>query len=522
MKTVSGNSRRHTRRAVVGASALLATSIGVVGWGTRAGTVLAQETIDVSAIRFMYSNPAPLDGPGLQMIDERFAFDYKPMLVPEATYTEKLTTVIASGDIPDIVVFKEGDSNYYTFAKQGAFIDLEPYVADYPTLAAVQPERLNVPRVDGTLYGIPTYYPPYLLTPSIRKDWLDRLGLAVPTTYEELKTVALAFTTDDPTGTGAETYGIAMGQNVNPAYDLGAWWSADAWYHRDDQGRLIPGTIGPGTQERIAFLKELYDAGAVTRDFAVLDWAATNAEFYGNKAGIFIGAPRGMSQDYYKGLKEIAPEAEVVPIPPFTAPDGSQGFLAGSGTNGTWALSARLKGDDDKIRRILEFLDVQRTFYPYEEQVATNADYTWKFGKEGVGWENVDGRVSSLEDSSEPKGLGPSSYFADVVPWPPTDDAIDYSRNYTAQPEMGVWAKALQDMWSSTTPYVDPTNGIIPPTLQEKGSELSTWVNGEYSRMIVGQRGLDTWDALVDEFLGKGGEAIVSEMNDALAKRDSA
>jgi putative aldouronate transport system substrate-binding protein len=506
------------RKLVAGAGA---AALGATVFGKAPVFAQDRETIKVTSIRYVYGTPPPVDGVGLGMINERFGFDYQPLLVPEATYTEKLTTVIASGDIPDIVTFKSGDSNYYKWASQGAFLDLEPYLADYPNLAVVTPDRLNVVRVDGTLFGMPMYYPQYALTASIRQDWLDNLGLTVPTSYEELKAVALAFTQGDPTGKGESTYGIAVGELVNPSYAMGAYWDPLAWFHKDDQDRLIPGSIAVGSQERIQFLADLYAEGAITRDFAVLDWAATNAEFYGSKAGIFIGAPRGMSQDYYASLIAIAPEALVKPIPAFAAPDGSQGFLAASGTSGNWALSAELAGDEDKLRRILEFLDFARTFYPVDQQVATNADYTWTFGVEGEGYEVVDGKVNSLDSATEPKGFAPRSYFIDPTSWPPTDDAIDYSLGYTQQPAQGVWAKELQTMWTESTPYINPNNGIVSETNQTEGTEISNWVNGEHTKMIAGQRGTDTWAEFVSEYLERGGEQIISETNTGIQERDA-
>jgi putative aldouronate transport system substrate-binding protein len=528
-RTLSTN-RRVNRRKLVGGASAVAAGIGLgssvlasggVSQSARFARAQDKETIDVTSIRFIYGTPAPLDGPGLEMINERFAFNYKPMLVPEATYTEKLTTVIASGDVPDIVAFKAGDSNYYKWAAQGAFLDLEPYLADYPSFGLVSQDRLNNTRVGGTLFAMPTYYPLYSLTPSIRQDWLDALGLTVPTNYDEFKNVALAFTEQDPTGgTGGSTYGVAMGKLVNPAYAFGGYWDPGAWYDKDDQGRLIPGVISTGTRERLQLLTDLYAAGAVTQDFAVLDWGATNKEFYGNKAGIFIGAPRGMSQDYFAGLTSIAPDASPVPINAFVAPDGSQGFTAASGIGGMWAISAKV--GDDKLKRILEFLDYARTYYPPEEQTADNADYAWNNGGEGKGFEVVDGKVVSLDSGTEPKGLAPLSYFVDVTSWPPSDDAIDYSLGYTKEPRMGEWAKALQDMWTASTPYTNPANGIISETQQQKGTEISDWVLGEHTKIIAGQRSLDSWDDLVAEYLAKGGEQIIEETNAGIQERDGA
>ena len=528
-RTSLSNLRLNRRHLVGGAGATLASagigSRAMASGGSRTrpfARAQDKDVVEVSSIRFVYGTPAPLDGPGLKMINERFAFDYKPLLVPESTYTEKLTTVIASGDIPDVIVFKAGDSNFYKWAEQGAFLDLEPYIADYPTFSVVSDGRLNNTRVGGTVFGMPTYYPLYSLTPSIRKDWLDALGLAVPTNYDEFKEVALAFTEGDPTGTGSDTYGVAMGQLVNPSYAFGGYWDPGAWYDTDDQGRLIPGVISKGTRERLELLTELYAAGALTRDFAVLDWGQTNGEFYGNKAGIFIGAPRGMSQDYFAALLQLAPDASPVPIEAFEAPDGNKGFVAASGIGGMWAISAKLKNDEEKLRRILEFLDFARTYYPPEEQTPDNEDYAWVMGGEGQGFEVIDGKVVSLDNGTEPKGLAPVSYFVDVTSWPPTDDAIDYQLGYTKEPRMGEWAKALQDMWTNSTPYTNPANGIISETQQEKGSELSNWVLGEHTKIIAGQRSLDTWDDMVAEYLTRGGEQIIEETNAGIQERDGA
>jgi len=218
----------------------------------------------------------------------------------------------------------------------------------------------------------------------------------------------------------------------------------------------------------------------------------------------------------------LAPDASPVPIEAFEAPDGNKGFVAASGIGGMWAISAKLKNDEEKLRRILEFLDFARTYYPPEEQTPDNEDYAWVMGGEGQGFEVVDGKVVSLDNGTEPKGLAPVSYFVDVTSWPPTDDAIDYQLGYTKEPRMGEWAKALQDMWTNSTPYTNPANGIISETQQEKGSELSNWVLGEHTKIIAGQRSLDTWDDMVAEYLTRGGEQIIEETNAGIQERDGA
>lgn len=50
----------------------------------------------------------------------------------------------------------------------------------------------------------------------INKEWLDNLGLAVPTTYEELETVLEAFVTEDADGDGDATNEIGYTNSAGP------------------------------------------------------------------------------------------------------------------------------------------------------------------------------------------------------------------------------------------------------------------------------------------------------------------
>src|SRR4030042_2784638 len=97
------------------------------------------------------------------------------------------------------------------------------------------PNRNRLVTIDGKMYGLPD---PGQIPPTdglvIRKDWLDKLGLAMPKTMDELIEVARKFTNDDPDGNGKnDTYGFGAypdmagvpenGPGRRFAYMLGAY-----------------------------------------------------------------------------------------------------------------------------------------------------------------------------------------------------------------------------------------------------------------------------------------------------------
>ncbi|MDF2668636.1 MAG: extracellular solute-binding protein, partial [Paenibacillus sp.] len=382
----------------------------------------------ISSIGYIFGNIPPMDGVGLKLINEKFNVDYRPNLVVHSEYLQKLSATIASGNLPDIIALQDADSSFYKWAKQGAFLPIDEFIDKYATLKAVPSNMWSALKVNGHTYAIPRYYPMnYSLTPVIRKDWLDKLGLPIPTSYEELKKVALAFTNQDPDGNGKhDTYGIAIGQAINPAFAMGAYWDT-AFYHKNDQGQYINGYIGEGRKQLVSWLTDLYKQNALTKDFAFFNWTQTNKEFYSGRAGIFIGAASGMSETYMQNLLEISPHAKIVPLQPFLAPDGSKGFTSGRGYMGIIALNAKLANEPDKLKRVLEMTDFGRHFYPFEQRNADNKDFDWFRGKSGTGYIVSNGVIQYVPQE---KGLAPYDYFADRQMWAPNDKANGYSNSY--------------------------------------------------------------------------------------------
>ena len=129
----------------------------------------------------------------------------------------KLATSIMSGDYPDII--STSPSDYVNYANGAAIADTTDLVDQYASdelkeyVYSDGGNALECLKINGRIYGLPkissTYGSASLLF--IRKDWLDNLSLEIPTTMEEIKAVAHAFTYDDPDRNGQnDTYGFAF------------------------------------------------------------------------------------------------------------------------------------------------------------------------------------------------------------------------------------------------------------------------------------------------------------------------
>ncbi|MDG0813554.1 extracellular solute-binding protein [Cohnella rhizosphaerae] len=165
--------------------------------------------VTITALKYKYGEVPPTDKNGVKLINEHFNVDYQINVIPQGSYSDKLSAVFASGTLPDIISFEGDDAwnRYPKFAKQGAFADLDSIIQQYPSMSGVPDYIYDQFKVDGKIYAIPTFSPARsVFSIMIRKDWLDNLNLSVPTSYEELKKVALAFTNDDPDKNGKKRY----------------------------------------------------------------------------------------------------------------------------------------------------------------------------------------------------------------------------------------------------------------------------------------------------------------------------
>ncbi|MBR3873013.1 MAG: extracellular solute-binding protein [Clostridia bacterium] len=242
----------------------------------------------------------------LTELEKRLNMDINIIYINGRDFETKLNTMIAGGELPDIFAGK--GQTVVDLAEGGKLLDLAPYLPEYgkDILAAYPEGYLNTLPLnkDGKIYGLTVQSPPYTSNFHLRKDWLDNLGLAVPTTLDELYNVLKAFTFDDPDQNGVkDTWGFAS--HLNTAKE---WDHVFAAYGipYDQTITLEDGTVTrfvkhPNYLDAVKYLNKLYQDGIMYPDFVNLDWVASAEMLWNGEVGIFDFQAAGPANNWFPG-----------------------------------------------------------------------------------------------------------------------------------------------------------------------------------------------------------------------------
>ena len=128
--------------------------------------------------------------------------------VKDANWKTRVSLMFASSSYKDLILRGSLDTEEYGVS-QGLLVPLDDYLEEHmPNYFS----RLRLDGADDALLSSDgrSYYVGFLLAQNLNTDghffinrnWLDKLGLAVPTTIEELTDVLRAFRDGDPNGNG--------------------------------------------------------------------------------------------------------------------------------------------------------------------------------------------------------------------------------------------------------------------------------------------------------------------------------
>jgi ABC-type glycerol-3-phosphate transport system substrate-binding protein len=327
------------------------------------------------------------ENPILEELEKRTNTKLEIEAPPINNYNDRLNIVMASGDLPDVIYLGNTGTLYQNWARDGLLLKLDEYFEkSMPNAKKVLTEEelafTRIPELENGLYSLPRVQTKPWDNIIYRKDWLEALGLEIPTTPKEFAEVMLAFTKNDPDGNGQnDTYGWsynrAMGHlHRNLANGFGI--RPNSVPNENGEYELIQAQ--PGYMEFVDWLREMYLNGSLDPEWYLTKYAEDDDKWKAGKIGTAYTnkITEHMTSASLNEVKNTDPNAELVAGPPLRQEGKTvSDVYYNPQIWGNWGISA----DSEHIERAVAFLD-----YGYTDE----CNELLVIGMEGVTYTSFD------------------------------------------------------------------------------------------------------------------------------------
>ncbi|SDT08185.1 ABC transporter substrate-binding protein [Actinoplanes derwentensis] len=476
----------------------------------------------------MLSNPGypyKADWPFWAELSKRTNVTLQPTVVPLSDYNQKRSVVVGAGDAP-MIIPKTYHPDEEAYIAGGAIIPVSDYVDLMPNYSAqvkqwnLQGNLEAISQQDGKYYLLSglheNVWQDYSL--AMRTDILEKLGLAVPTTWDELTTVLRAMRQaypdrypfsdrwSTPPNPGANNLvgllGAAYGTYAGWAYQS-AFWDAAA-------GKFVFSAAMDQYKQVLQYLNTLVAEKLLDPESFTQTDDNARQKFANGKSFVISCNAQTLVNECRKDIAKI-PGATVVKIPLPTGPMGPS--LEGLSRLENGIMISRKARESKNFVAMMQFIDW--LWY---------SDAGKMFTKWGIEGQTYNGSVA--DDSFK---LAPDVKWAGINPTAPRDLQVDYGYSN------GVFAyagstkllnsqfsdeeKAFQaEMNKRQIRPVPPPHPFSP----EEREQASLWetglkdhVNQQSVKFILGQRPFSEWDAYLAELKGKNMDQYIDLANKA-------
>ena len=421
-------------------------------------------------------------------------------LAPLQGFAQARNLLLASGNYPEIMMAATiPPPDQILYGSQGVFLPLnrliDEWMIHYQNVLDTVPDlRAVITAPDGNIYALGYDNIAFHVSLSqrfwINRVWLDRLGLAVPTTTEELHRVLRAFKDQDANGNGDPNDEIplagVMDGVLNPVIFI---MNAFIQYGGTDRLLIRDGAIDasfnkPEWRDGLRFLKRLYDerlleATSFTMQLSQLRQIATR------RGDNILGAAPGIGPGNFgswAGERWLEYEA----IPPIAGPNGVRlTTTQNTAQNGTFAITNVAKNPEVAVRWVDWFFSVEGAL----RQRIGRQGHEWDWGgPEDIGLYGVQAVWKKLT----PRGTVQNDFWG-RGDFPQTFDHSTQAREGIEGP--------LYDAAKLYEPFAVP--GILPiwvgpEDIQEYAqleTEIRDFVDESTARFITGDLNPETgWD----------------------------
>lgn len=472
------------------------------------------------------------NNPWYRAYKERFNIDLQNKWISN-DYSTKLNLAIADRDIAD--VFYVDSARLKTLYDAGMIMSLDEVFDRYAsdTLKQYREDYADTWETgcfDGQLYGMPQMS--YGIIDQfqyvwIRQDWMQECGFEAPETMDDVITIATTF---------AQKYGgyaLPECQTLENFYRLALSWGAHPgiWVEQAD-GTLGYGTVQPEMKEALAQYAEWYKEGIVNPNFSTLNWDKMMQGMINGECGVIPFAQWFGYNPLPDLIKNQGPDAVFYPYE-IPTQDGSPIMGSVSFNNNGYVVISKDCQNPEAVMKIVnfyiytvndavgvetnEYLSELHSFnYPnvvrgtriinpmndYNQYLQVKDAYDRYLAGEEVDTSALGTNLSKYEscvkwtESQDPNGVG------------------DWLQQGNDRSAYGIAKKYVDE-----EQYVkDAKWGPDTPTLQAAGSTLNDILIEGFTKIIIGEKPIDYFDEIVQQWLTAGGAQATAEINETYGK----
>ncbi|MCS7462849.1 extracellular solute-binding protein [Paenibacillus doosanensis] len=423
--------------------------------------------------------------------------------VPRSQEIDKLNVLMAAGEAPDIS-FTYDSATVSRYAKINGIMQLDDILAKdgkeltnylgktVLSYGVFNGKQMAIPAKRTSLAWIGMF---------IRKDWLDKLGMPVPTNRDELYNALVAFRDKNPGGVdGVIPWGVAAtGMNYSFGNVSESFWGKQS----EEEFVTAPGWLRPGNKDALKFLNKLYNEKLISPDFA-LDKTAkqADADVTNGKVGFFSANwDYPLRQNISESLKANAPDANFVPIDTFKNDEGKYKKIAYN-ENGVNVFIPKSSKNAELAIKYLNWM--------------SNPDVLFflQYGQEGVNHKMADGIPQVINQTGDNMqtsylNLDYTLVVNGVELGDPEKNIKALAASAPGLEEVAKQSYKINTMDTYTAFFFDTPN----ESNIKYGKTLSDMGNQMTDKLIVCKPAeFDSlYDKLVEEYMAAGGKAVMDE-----------
>ncbi|MFD7701177.1 extracellular solute-binding protein [Streptomyces caelestis] len=445
--------------------------------------------------------------------------------VPLSDYEKKRSLLIGAGDAP-LLIPKTYPGQETAFVSSGAilpvsdYVDLMPNFRDKVRRWNLQPEVDSLRQSDGRFYLLPGLHEKVRQGYSLafRTDVLDRHGLSLPTTWDEVYTTFRALKEEYPDrypftdrwSTNTPFPVGALSQYLGQAYGVRAGWSYLNTSWDAKAGKFVFTGATDAYRGVVEYLHKLVAEKLMDPEsFTQTDDEAVQ-KILSEKSFAISANPQELVQNYRYNLGKQVEGATIEMIPVPIGPAGPVVLGGARLENGMMISSKALESDDFvALMQFVDWLWYSDAGQEFSKWGVENTTFT----RSGPGKYELEPGISLMgSDPGAPKDLQKDFGFYNGV--------FTYGGSWAlVSSSFGPDEKEFTDAMASREQLpVDPPH----PLRSEEQEQATLWdtplkdhVTQNTLRFALGKRPLSEWDDYVKELRAKNMDRFIDLHNQA-------